>query len=136
MISTPAAVSRKTIRTETAEGACGGLRNRMEDIAPGFGQVDPSHGRAHPGTSAQRACFVARTSQSPPRLLPEEKGECEATGLSRLQSTAKAAACSMPGDEFHGAAIDLLNAEVYFLPPGFFRAFVDCWIEALDQRVD
>ena len=24
----------------------------------------------------------------------------------------------------------------YFVPPGFFRALVDCWIEALDQRVD
>jgi hypothetical protein len=41
-----------------------------------------------------------------------------------------------PGDESNGSAVDESETLVNLLPPGFFRGWVNRWVQAADQRVD
>ncbi len=49
---------------------------------------------------------------------------------------AKSAACFLPWDELNRSSVDLLKTAVDFHGPGFFRAFVDGGIQAVDQWSD
>src|SRR5256885_5454972 len=52
------------------------------------------------------------------------------------ESGSEPAAGVLPGDELNSPAVNLLKTQINLLPPGFFRALVDCMIKALNQRID
>jgi hypothetical protein len=62
--------------------------------------------------------------------------EFEFACWSPIESSAEAAAGVLPGNELNSSTVNLLKTAIDLFAPGFFRAFVNHLIKALDQRSD
>jgi hypothetical protein len=69
-------------------------------------------------------------------FVQRKEGEIERLVGSRLQSRAQTAAGILPGNEFNGPAIDLLQTLKDLLPPRLLNGSINLLIQTADEGVN